>query len=77
MEIEIGFANPLSGPYALSGSRNLVGVQMAVRRLNDAGGVLGEPVALRLQRGATGNSINFLENAAGVKRFTRRACSVA
>jgi branched-chain amino acid transport system substrate-binding protein len=45
-EVAIGFANPLSGPYALSGARNRIAVEMAVRRLNDEGGVLGEPVAL-------------------------------
>lgn len=45
-EVKIGFANPLSGPYALSGTRNLVAVQMAVRQLNEAGGVLGEPLVL-------------------------------
>ena len=45
-EVKIGFANPLSGAYALSGARNRIAVEMAVRRLNDAGGVLGEPVAL-------------------------------
>lgn len=45
-EIRIGFASPLSGPYALSGTRSLIAVQMAVRQLNETGGVLGEPLAL-------------------------------
>jgi branched-chain amino acid transport system substrate-binding protein len=45
-EVKIGFANPLSGDYALSGGRNRVAVELAVRHLNDAGGVLGEPVTL-------------------------------
>lgn len=45
-EVTIGFANPLSGPYALSGTRNLIAVEMAVRHINDAGGVLGESLAL-------------------------------
>jgi len=45
-EVKIGFANPLSGDYALTGGRNRIAVEMAVRRLNEAGGVLGEPVTL-------------------------------
>jgi branched-chain amino acid transport system substrate-binding protein len=45
-EVKIGFANPLSGAYAQSGARNRIAVELAVRRLNDAGGVLGEPLAL-------------------------------
>jgi branched-chain amino acid transport system substrate-binding protein len=45
-EIDIGFANPLSGPYALTGTRNRIAVEMAVDDLNREGGVLGQ--ALRL-----------------------------
>jgi branched-chain amino acid transport system substrate-binding protein len=45
-EIQIGFANPLSGPYALSGHRNQVAVETAVYDLNRRGGVLDEQVHL-------------------------------
>jgi branched-chain amino acid transport system substrate-binding protein len=45
-EIPIGFANPLTGPFSLSGERNRVAVEMAVQDLNERGGVLGEPVTL-------------------------------
>jgi branched-chain amino acid transport system substrate-binding protein len=45
-EIRIGFANPLTGPYAASGTRNRVTAEMAVQALNLRGGVLGEQVAL-------------------------------
>jgi branched-chain amino acid transport system substrate-binding protein len=45
-EIQIGFANPLSGPYALSGHRNQVAVETAVYDLNRRGGVLDEQVQL-------------------------------
>jgi branched-chain amino acid transport system substrate-binding protein len=45
-EIRIGFANPLSGPYALSGHRNRVAFETAVGDLNRRGGVLGEQVQL-------------------------------
>ena len=43
-EIPIGFANPLTGPYRLSGERNRIAVEMAVRDINERGGVLGEKV---------------------------------
>lgn len=45
-EIRIGFANPLTGPYALSGHRNRVAVETAVYDLNRRGGALGEQVQL-------------------------------
>jgi branched-chain amino acid transport system substrate-binding protein len=45
-DIRIGFANPLSGPYALSGHRNQVAIETAVGDLNRHGGVLGEQVQL-------------------------------
>ena len=45
-EIRLGFANPLTGPYALSGHRNRVAVETAVYDLNRHGGVLGEQVQL-------------------------------
>jgi branched-chain amino acid transport system substrate-binding protein len=45
-EIEIGFANPLTGPFALTGARNRIAVEMAVGALNQNGGVLGEKVSL-------------------------------
>jgi branched-chain amino acid transport system substrate-binding protein len=45
-EIPIGFANPLSGPFSLSGERNRIAVEMAVRDLNEKGGVLGQKITL-------------------------------
>jgi branched-chain amino acid transport system substrate-binding protein len=45
-EIRIGFANPLSGPYAASGGRNRIAVELAVEDLNRRGGVLGQEVRL-------------------------------
>lgn len=43
-EILIGFANPLSGPYAASGERNRRAFDLAVDRLNAEGGLLGRPI---------------------------------
>jgi branched-chain amino acid transport system substrate-binding protein len=45
-EVRIGLANPLTGPYAASGERNRVAVQLAIAALNQAGGVLGQQVRL-------------------------------
>jgi branched-chain amino acid transport system substrate-binding protein len=45
-DIAIGFANPLSGPYAASGGRNRAAVAQAVLDLNARGGVLGQKVRL-------------------------------
>jgi branched-chain amino acid transport system substrate-binding protein len=45
-EIKIGFAAPLSGPYALTGARHRIAVGMAVDHLNQNGGVLGDQVTL-------------------------------
>ncbi|MEM7225497.1 MAG: branched-chain amino acid ABC transporter substrate-binding protein [Pseudomonadota bacterium] len=45
-EILIGVAGPLSGQYAWSGEQFLVGADMAVGKINAAGGVLGQQVRL-------------------------------
>jgi branched-chain amino acid transport system substrate-binding protein len=45
-EIPIGFASPLTGPYAASGARGRIAVETAVQALNREGGVLGEKVTL-------------------------------
>ena len=45
-DVAIGFANPLSGPYAASGGRNRAAIAQAVDDLNARGGVLGQPVRL-------------------------------
>jgi branched-chain amino acid transport system substrate-binding protein len=44
-EILIGVAAPLTGDYAWAGEETRIGADMAVRDLNERGGVLGEPVA--------------------------------
>ena len=45
-EVRLGFANPLSGPFAASGERNRQAAQLAVAMLNSAGGVLGHEIRL-------------------------------
>ncbi|MGD9512245.1 MAG: branched-chain amino acid ABC transporter substrate-binding protein [Geminicoccaceae bacterium] len=45
-EVRLGLANPFSGPLAASGERNRVTVDLAVRTLNERGGVLGDEIRL-------------------------------
>lgn len=42
----LGTTQPLTGVAALGGKTSLIGVQMAVDRINKAGGILGRPVDL-------------------------------
>jgi Periplasmic binding protein len=44
-EIQIGVATPLTGPRAWAGEQVRAGADLAVRDLNEHGGVLGEPLA--------------------------------
>jgi branched-chain amino acid transport system substrate-binding protein len=78
-EVKIGFANPLSGAYAQSGERNRIAVETAVRKLNDAGGVLGEPLALIAVDDACGlqRGVDAAEElvAAGVVMVVGHLCS--
>lgn len=45
-EVRVGLANPFSGPLATSGEQNRVTADLAVRSLNERGGVLGQQVRL-------------------------------
>ena len=45
-EIRLGFASPLTGPFAASGARYRLAVELAVADLNRKGGLLGQPVTL-------------------------------
>jgi branched-chain amino acid transport system substrate-binding protein len=53
-EIRLGFASPVSGPYALTGIHTRAAVQLAVADLNRNGGVLGQPVRLIVADDACG-----------------------
>jgi branched-chain amino acid transport system substrate-binding protein len=45
-EVRIGAATPLTGIVASLGEQHERGVAMAVAELNEAGGLLGEPIEL-------------------------------
>lgn len=78
-DIRLGFANPLSGPYASTGHRNLVAAELAVRDLNLDGGVLGDQVELVVADDACGiesaaeAAVALIE--AGVKAVIGHMCS--
>jgi branched-chain amino acid transport system substrate-binding protein len=44
--IKVGFYGPLSGPMSLSGIASRQGTELAIKQLNDAGGVLGKKLVL-------------------------------
>jgi branched-chain amino acid transport system substrate-binding protein len=67
-EIRLGFASPLTGPYAMSGARSRAAVELAVADLNRNGGVLGQPVRLVVADDACG-----LEQAIDAARRLVRA----
>jgi branched-chain amino acid transport system substrate-binding protein len=78
-EIAIGFANPLSGPFAASGMRNRAAVALAVEDLNERGGVLGQKLRVIEADDACGveeavAAANRLV-AAGVRFVVGHACS--
>src|SRR3954471_16450261 len=53
-DLALGFANPLSGPYATSGNDNRTAVELAVEDLDRAGGLLGRRVRVVVADDACG-----------------------
>jgi branched-chain amino acid transport system substrate-binding protein len=53
-DLAIGFANPLSGPYATSGNDNRTAVELAVEVLDRTGGLLGRRVRVVVADDACG-----------------------
>src|SRR4051812_2383038 len=53
-DLAIGFANPLSGPYATSGNDNRTAVELAVEDLDRTGGLLGRRVRVVVADDACG-----------------------
>ncbi len=78
-EIALGFASPLTGPYAASGARSRIAVELAVADLNRNGGVLGQPVTLAVADDACGlqQAIEAAHRlvAAGVRAVIGHLCS--
>ena len=78
-EIRLGFASPLSGPYAASGARYRLAVELAIADLNRNGGLLGQPVTLAVADDGCGlqQAIEAARQlvAAGVRTVIGHACS--
>ena len=77
--VPIGFANPLTGPYAVSGNRNRAAVELAVEDLNRGGGVLGHEVRVVAADDACGveQAVAAARElaAAGVRAVVGHMCS--
>ena len=78
-EIRIGFASPLTGPYAASGARYRLAVELAIADLNRNGGLLGQPVTLTVADDGCGlqQAIEAARQlvAAGVRAVIGHLCS--
>ena len=78
-DILIGFANPLTGPYAASGGRNRLAVELAANDLNGEGGVLGQKVRVTAADDACGveRAVTAAQElvAAGVRAVVGHMCS--
>jgi branched-chain amino acid transport system substrate-binding protein len=78
-EIRLGFAGPLTGPYAASGAGSRIAVELAVADLNRNGGVLGQPLTLAVADDACGlqQAIEAAHRlvAAGVHAVIGHLCS--
>jgi branched-chain amino acid transport system substrate-binding protein len=71
-EIPIGFGGQLTGPYAVSGERSRIAAQMAVRDLNEQGGVLGQKVTLI----AADDACGVLESVAAAREMVAKGVRV-
>lgn len=47
-QVRIGTAGPMAGQYAASGAEMRAGAELAVADINEAGGVLGQPLVLEI-----------------------------
>jgi len=54
--IKIGFANPLTGPYAAYGKNETVGCQLAIEEINAKGGILGRQAQLLIEDSTSGDA---------------------
>ena len=54
--VKIGFANPLTGTYAVYGKNETIGCQLAIDEINAKGGVLGRPLQLLVEDTTSGDA---------------------
>ncbi len=59
----IGFANPLTGPYAAPGKNELAGCELAITQINAKGGILGRPVQLLVEDSTSGDAGTAVQKA--------------
>jgi branched-chain amino acid transport system substrate-binding protein len=54
--VKIGFANPLTGPYAAYGKNETIGCQLAIDEINAKGGILGRQVQMLVEDSTSGDA---------------------
>ena len=54
--VKIGFANPLTGTYAVYGKNETIGCQLAIDEINAKGGMLGRPSQLLIEDSTSGDA---------------------
>jgi branched-chain amino acid transport system substrate-binding protein len=61
--VKIGLDNPLTGPFAALGKNELIGAQLAVDKINAAGGILGRKVDLLVEDSTSGDASVAVQKA--------------
>jgi branched-chain amino acid transport system substrate-binding protein len=54
--VKIGFANPLTGPYAAYGKNETIGCQLAIDEINAKGGILGRQAQMLVEDSTSGDA---------------------
>ena len=61
--LKLGFANPLSGPYAAYGKNEIVGCQLAINEINANGGILGRQAEVIVEDTTSGDAGTAVQKA--------------
>jgi branched-chain amino acid transport system substrate-binding protein len=61
--VRIGFANPLTGPYAIGGKNELVGCELAIEQINAKGGIVGRQAKLLVEDSTSGDAGTAVQKA--------------
>ncbi len=61
--IKIGFANPLTGTYAVTGRNEVIGAQLAIDQINAKGGILGRQFELLVEDSTSGDAGTAVQKA--------------
>jgi branched-chain amino acid transport system substrate-binding protein len=62
-DVKIGFVDPLTGTYAALGKNEQIGAQLAIDRINAAGGILGRQAQLLVEDSTSGDAGTAVQKA--------------